>query len=150
MRWLQVWCLGEGETVQKDTVVITKVSAGKDLDLVRREREKKKKSPLFKIKYPKARLLVKRWVGTHYLVSQKFLQNRSIACWIIFSISLTECQVLAEKGTQVSTSWSQGTHSLAFSWALFQLISSHSQEAIPYINRQLGLVIYFAGCAIAS
>lgn len=32
MRWLQVWCLGEGETVQRATVVITKVSSGKDLD----------------------------------------------------------------------------------------------------------------------
>lgn len=39
---------------------------------------------------------------------------------------------------------SRYTLSLAFSWALFQLISINSQEAVPYINRQLGLGIYFA------
>lgn len=32
MRWLQVWCFGEGETVQRATVVITGVSSGKNLD----------------------------------------------------------------------------------------------------------------------
>jgi len=43
---LEVWCLGEGETVHRDALAFTKISAGKDLDLGRRERgiEKKMKS----------------------------------------------------------------------------------------------------------
>lgn len=60
MSRLEMRCLGEGETVHRHVLVFTKISAGKDLAQGRREREeeKRKRSPLFKMKYPKVLLLV--------------------------------------------------------------------------------------------
>lgn len=122
-----------------------KNSSGKDLDLGRREREEeKRKSPLFKMKSLKALLLVSE------LSENPLLSLRSCCKMEVLPAgSFSPFHRLRMSGLI----WKRNpglpilryTLSLAFSSALFRLISINSQEAIPYINRQLGLGIYFAG-----
>lgn len=118
-------------------------SAGKDLDLGRKEREveKRTRSPLFKTKYPKALLTC-----VEVAAKMEVLSAGSFSPFHRPRRSGVSCK----RNPSLPILKSRYEFSLAFSRALFWLISINSPEAIPYTNRQLGLGIYFADFVIAS